>query len=115
MNNMHDKQHDKPPLNDVIQTLKSIRAVVDEKAGKGTNKGDRMFSMYCFILEHSTSPHGWTTPLTLMSIATSLNKRGRTIFLLMKEMVEIGLIEREPIGGIYRYRLLDLEISYEKD
>ena len=110
---MNNKEsHDNPHLNDISQALKSIREVVAEKAGKLGNKGDRMFSMYCFILEHSTGPHGWTPPMSLISIAGKLNKRERTIHLLMKEMVEIGLIERDTIGGVYRYKLLDLEISY---
>ena len=52
--------------------------------------------------------------MSLISIAGELNKRERTIHLLMKEMVEIGLIERDTIGGVYRYRLLDLEIKHDR-
>ena len=101
-------------LDETINTIKSIRQVIAEKGIAGKNKGDRLFSMYCFILEHSTCPHAWTPPITLIDMAMALGKRERTIHVLMKDMVEVGLVERERVGGVYRYRLIDLEISHGK-
>ena len=102
-------------LNETINTIKSIRRVISEKWSGGKNKKDSLFSMYCFILEHSTCPHGWTPAMTLIDIATCFEKRERTIHSLMKDMVDCGLVERERVGGVYRYRLTDLNINYEKD
>ena len=104
--------NEKLSLNETIDIIKSIRKVIAEKGSGGKNKGDRLFSMYCFLLEHSTCPHGWTPPMTLIDIATCLEKRERTVHRLMKDMVDDGLVERERVGGVYRYKLIDLDINY---
>ena len=107
---MKDK---KISLQETIDVIKSIRKVIEEKGGKGKNKGDRYFSMYCFLLERSTCPHGWTPPMTQLYMSGLLEKRETTIHKLIKEMIGVNLIEREQVGGIYRYRLKDLQINYE--
>lgn len=106
-------KHDALSLEDAINTIKSIRQVITEKGGDNIKqKTDSYFSLYCFILENSTCPHGWTPPITLIDIAGMLKKRERTIFSLLKNMVAWNLVERERVGGIYRYKLVDLEINY---
>lgn len=106
---MKDK---KISLQETIDVIKSIRKVIEEKGGKGKNKGDRYFSMYCFILERSTCPHGWTPPMTQVDLGNLIQKREGTVHRLIKEMIDVGLIERERVGGVYRYRLVDLEVNY---
>ena len=101
-------------LNDMIDAIKSIRQVIKEKGCFGKNKGDRMFSMYCFILENSDRPGGWTPPMSLTHIADSTGRRERITQIVMKEIVDSGLVERERVGWHYRYRLIDLDIKYER-
>ena len=103
---MKDK---KPNLEAARMLMKSIRQVIKEKAGGD----DRFFSLYCFILEQSDRPHGWTSPITLIDIANAINRRERTVHRIVKDMESLNLIERERIGTVYRYRLVDLKIDYE--
>ena len=99
-------------LNEIIDVVKSIREVITEKGFDG-NQRDRYFSAYCFLLEHSTCAHGWTPPMTLKSMAESFGKTEKTMIDLMIDMHAAGLIERERVGAVYRYRLVDLELNYE--